>query len=298
MTKQSTSHLFMIEPESFYVNEQTAFTNHYQKDVTDETPEVIAEKALNEFHNLKNKIEDKGITVTSLKGTKDCPDHIFPNWFMTFEDKTMQIFSMMAPNRRKEKKSTMIEHLKQTYELTDDMTHLEEKEIFLESTSSMVFDRVNKIVYAGLSERTNKIQLKAWCESNKYELVLFETESHTGSPIYHTDVLMYVGTDIIGICFDVIKNEYRDYVKQKVEQHHEILNLSSVQIENFCGNAIEAQNKNNELYLIMSSRAFKALNNGQINKLLTSYKEIIHSEIPTIEKYGGGSARCMLTELF
>ena len=98
MRNQSTSHLFMIEPESFYSNEQTSYTNHYQKEVTDETPEDVAGKALTEFHNLKNKIEEKGIKVTSLKGSKDCPDHIFPNWFITFEDKTMQIFSMMAPN--------------------------------------------------------------------------------------------------------------------------------------------------------------------------------------------------------
>ena len=298
MSKQSTSHLFMIEPESFYVNEQTAFTNHYQKEANDESPQIIAEKALDEFHNLKNKIEEKGIKVTSLKGSKDCPDHIFPNWFITFEDKTMQIFSMMAPNRRKEKKLSMIEHLMETYELTDDMSYLEEKEIFLESTSSMVFDRVNRVVYAGISPRTNAVQLIIWCRHNNYELVLFETEGHTGSPIYHTDVLMYVGTDIVGICFDVIRPEHRDYVKDKVRQHHEVIELSSEQIEEFCGNAIEAQNLDNELFLIMSSRAFKALKQEQINKLLTSYKEIIHSDIPTIEKYGGGSARCMLTELF
>ena len=298
MSKQSTSHLFMIEPESFYVNEQTAFTNHYQKEAKDESPQIIAEKALDEFHNLKNKIEEKGIKITSLKGSKDCPDHIFPNWFITFEDKTMQIFSMMAPNRRKEKKLSMIEHLMETYELTDDMSYLEEKEIFLESTSSMVFDRVNRVVYAGISPRTNAVQLIIWCRHNNYELVLFETEGHTGSPIYHTDVLMYVGTDIVGICFDVIRPEHRDYVKDKVRQHHEVIELSSEQIEEFCGNAIEAQNLDNELFLIMSSRAFKALKQEQINKLLTSYKEIIHSDIPTIEKYGGGSARCMLTELF
>ncbi len=298
MSKQSTSHLFMIEPESFYVNEQTAFTNHYQKKVSDESPQIIAEKALDEFHNLKNKIEEKGIKVTSLKGSKDCPDHIFPNWFITFQNKTMQIFSMMAPNRRKEKKLSMIEHLTETYELTYDMSYLEKKDIFLESTSSMVFDRVNRIVYAGISPRTNAVQLIIWCRNNDFELVLFETESHTGSAIYHTDVLMYVGTDIIGICFDVIKPEHRDYVKERVWQHHEVVELSSEQIEEFCGNAIEAQNADNELFLIMSSRAFKALNQEQINKLLTSYKEIIHSDIPTIEKYGGGSARCMLTELF
>ena len=128
--------------------------------------------------------------------------------------------------------------------------------------------------------------------------MLFETESHTGSPIYHTDVLMYVGTDIIGICFDVIKKEHVDYVKEKVNAHHNVVELTSDQIQDFSGNAIEAKNEDGELFLIISSRGFSALNQNQIDKLLKSYKEIIHSDIPTIEKYGGGSARCMLTELF
>ena len=298
MSKQSTSHLFMIEPESFYSNEQTSYTNHYQEEASDEDIGEITRKALVEFHNLKDKIEAKGIQVTSLKGSKECPDHIFPNWFMTFDNKTMQIFSMLAPNRRKEKKLSMIEHLSETYELTADFSYLENKEIFLESTSSMVFDRVNRIVYAGISPRTNAVQLIIWCRNNDFELVLFETESHTGSPIYHTDVLMYVGTDIIGICFDVIKEEHVDYVKEKVNAHHDVVELTSDQIQNFSGNAIEAKNKDGELFLIISSRGFSALNQNQINKLLKSYKEIIHSDIPTIEKYGGGSARCMLTELF
>ncbi len=297
MSKQSTSHLFMIEPESFYSNEQTSYTNHYQEDATNEDIEEITQKALVEFHNLKDKIEAKGIQVTSLKGSKECPDHIFPNWFMTFDNKTMQIFSMLAPNRRKEKKLSMIEHLSETYELTADFSYLENKEIFLESTSSMVFDRVNRIVYAGISPRTNAVQLIIWCRNNDFELVLFETESHTGSPIYHTDVLMYVGTDIIGICFDVIKEEHVDYVREKVNAHHDVVELTSDQIQNFSGNAIEAKNEDGELFLIISSRGFSALNQNQINKLLKSYKEIIHSDIPTIEKYGGGSARCMLTEL-
>ena len=298
MSKQSTSHLFMIEPESFYSNEQTSYTNHYQEEASDEDIGEITRKALVEFHNLKDKIEAKGIQVTSLKGSKECPDHIFPNWFMTFDNKTMQIFSMLAPNRRKEKKLSMIEHLSETYELTADFSYLENKEIFLESTSSMVFDRVNRIVYAGISPRTHAVQLIIWCRNNDFELVLFETESHTGSPIYHTDVLMYVGTDIIGICFDVIKEEHVDYVKEKVNAHHDVVELTSDQIQNFSGNAIEAKNEEGELFLIISSRGFSALNQNQVNKLLKSYKEIIHSDIPTIEKYGGGSARCMLTELF
>ena len=298
MHQQSTSHLFMIEPVEFYSNEQTAYTNHYQKTDLDEAAEKIAEKALAEFHGLKNAIEKRGIKVTSLLGSSDCPDHIFPNWFITFDDKTMQIFSMMAPNRREEKKSHMIKHLSETYELTDDISHLEEKEIFLESTSSMVFDRVNRIVYGGISPRTNAVQLIIWCRNNNYDLVLFETESHKGSPIYHTDVLMYVGTDIIGICLDVIKSEHRDFVKQKVYANHKVIELSADQIQSFCGNAIEAKNDKDELFLIISSTAYNALNQDQIDKLLESYKEIIHSDIPTIEKYGGGSARCMLTELF
>ena len=298
MSKQSTSHLFMIEPEAFYSNEQTAFTNHYQEKVTDETPEIISQKALSEFHNLKSAIQERGIKITSLKGSKECPDHIFPNWFITFQNKTMQIFPMLAPNRRKEKKLSMIEHLTQTYELTDDMSYLEDREVFLESTSSMVFDRVNRIVYAGISPRTNAVQLIIWCRNNDFELVLFETQSHTGSPIYHTDVLMYVGTEIIGICFDVIKPEHLDYVKEKVNQYHQVIELSADQIKSFCGNAIEAQNEDGELFLIISSTAYKALNQTQLDKLLSSYKDIIHSDIPTIEKYGGGSARCMLTELF
>ena len=298
MSKQSTSHLFMIEPESFYSNEQTSYTNHYQKEVTGEDIGEITQKALMEFHTLKNKIEERGIKVTSLKGSKECPDHIFPNWFMTFDNKTMQIFSMLAPNRREEKKLSMIEHLSDTYKLSADFSYLENKEIFLESTSSMVFDRVNRIVYAGISPRTNAVQSIIWCRNNNFELVLFETEGHTGSPIYHTDVLMYVGTDIIGICFDVIKEEHVDYVRDKVNAHHEVVELTSEQIQNFSGNAIEAKNEAGELFLIISSRGFNALNDDQVNKLLKNYKEIIHSDIPTIEKYGGGSARCMLTELF
>jgi len=298
MSDQSTTKLFMIEPDSFYANEETSYTNHYQVKEIKDSPEIIAENALNEFNNLKSSIEKRGIEIISMKGSKDCPDHIFPNWFITFSDKTMQIFSMMAPNRRTEKKPYMIEYLKKTYELTDDMSYLEEKEIFLESTSSMVFDRVNRIVYAGISPRTNPVQLILWCRKNDYELILFETESHIGSPIYHTDVLMYVGTNLIGICFDVIKPEHREYVKENVHKFHEVLELSSEQIQDFCGNAIEAKNNNGELFIILSSRAYEALENDQKDILLKHYKEIIHSDISTIEKYGGGSARCMLTELF
>jgi hypothetical protein len=205
---------------------------------------------------------------------------------------------MKAKNRRLEKTSDMINFLKDGYTLVDDLSAFEEKEMFLEATSSMVFDRVNKVVYAGLSPRTNKDLLQKWCNDNSYELVLFETLSHKGSEIYHTDVFMYAGQKVIGICFDVILPEYREMVKSKVARYHDVFEIYEDQIQDFCGNALEAKNVNDEYFLIMSSRAFKAYTEEQKTVLATYYKEIIHTDLKTIEKYGGGSARCMLNELF
>ena len=299
MKNQSTSHLFMIEPEVFYSNEQTLESNHYQykNDKTIDTDD-IKKKALIEFHALKEQIELNGISVTSMKGISECPDHIFPNWFITFEDKTFQLFSMKAKNRRLEKTKDMVNFLSRDYDLSCDLTEYEGKDQFLEATSSMVFDRVNKIVYASTSPRTNADLTMKWCLDNKFELVLFETISHKGDSIYHTDVFMYVGQKVIGICFDVILPKYRDIVRRKVSKHHDVFEISEKQILDFCGNSLEARNNENELFLIMSSRAFEALNNVQKDKLSKYYKKIIHSDLTTIERYGGGSARCMLNELF
>tara|TARA_B100001564_G_scaffold70747_1_gene56150 strand:- start:1781 stop:2680 length:900 start_codon:yes stop_codon:yes gene_type:complete len=299
MNNQSSNHLFMIEPEVFYSNEQTSDSNHYQVkyDIKD-TKGDIKKKALNEFHELKNKIEENGIKVTSMKGISECPDHIFPNWFITFEDKTFQLFSMKAVNRRLEKTQEMIEFLSMNYSLNGDLTEYENKDLFLEATSSMVIDRVNMVVYAAISSRTSSELTKKWCDDNNYELVLFETESHKGDAIYHTDVFMYVGQKIIGICFDVILPQYRQMVKEKVNRFHDVYEIEKNQILDFCGNSLEAKNNFDEFFLIMSSRAFHALNANQKEKLSKYYKKIIHSDLTTIEKYGGGSARCMLNELF
>ena len=233
-----------------------------------------------------------------MKGIPECPDHIFPNWFITFENKTFQLFSMKAVNRRLEKTKEMIEFLSMNYSLSGDLTEYENKDLFLEATSSMVIDRVNMVVYAAISSRTSSELAKKWCDDNNYELVLFETESHKGDAIYHTDVFMYVGQKIIGICFDVILPQYRQMVKEKVNRFHDVYEIEKNQILDFCGNSLEAKNNFDEFFLIMSSRAFKALNANQKEKLSKYYKKIIHSDLTTIEKYGGGSARCMLNELF
>jgi hypothetical protein len=128
--------------------------------------------------------------------------------------------------------------------------------------------------------------------------VRVETESHKGAPIYHTDVFMFIGTGVIGICYEVIKPEYREVIKEKVNKYHEVMEISKEQILDFCGNALEAKDRDGNLYLIMSSRAHGALEKNQLSMLNNFYTKIIHSDLPTIEKYGGGSARCMLSELF
>lgn len=288
----------MIKPAIFYKNSQTIESNHYQIEGENEDIKIITIKAIKEFNDFKLELESNGINILCFEGSKQCPDHIFPNWFTTFSDKTMQIFSMLAPNRRTEKTPEIISYLQKDYDLTHNYSSFEDKDVFLEGTSSMVFDRVNKIVYAGLSPRTNQNLLTEWCKEHSYELVKVQTESHTGAPIYHTDVFMFVGTDVIGICYEVIKSEYRELLKEKVSKYHTVMEISKEQILDFCGNALEAKDKEGNLYLIMSSRAHDALNHDQLNILNTFYKKIIHSDLPTIEKYGGGSARCMLSELF
>jgi hypothetical protein len=175
---------------------------------------------------------------------------------------------------------------------------LESENRFLESTSSMVFDRTNRVVYLTISPRANAELAKEWCARNNYELVMFETESHTGSPIYHTDVLMFVGTTAIGICFEVIKSEYVDHVREMVNRYHEVIEIKKDQLLDFCGNCLEIPNKNGELLLAMSTRSFNGYTKGQKDKLSLHFKKIVHKDIPTIEKFGGGSARCMLSELF
>ena len=296
--KQSTNKIFMVEPKVFFMNPQTASSNHYQIDDNSKDSKAILNAAKKEFNNFKKCLIKNGVEVMAMKGSEECPDHIFPNWFITFEDKTFQIFSMLAENRRKEKTPEMIKKLSEEYNLTRDLSSLEDRNIFLESTSSMVFDRVNRVVYLTISPRANAGLANEWCNENNYELVMFETESHTGSPIYHTDVLMYVGTTAIGICYEVIKPEYRNLVKERVERFHDVIEIKKEQLLNFCGNCLEIPDKDGNLLLAMSTAAFNAYTELQKEKIEKHFKKIVHTDISTIEKYGGGSARCMLAELF
>jgi len=297
MSPQSTNHVLLIRPTEFYSNDQTIETNHYQKPDNKKPHSEILNEALIEFDSFEKNLLDHGIRVTTFLGQKGCPDNIFPNWAVTFDDRSMHIFSMLGENRRLEKSENHIRDLNRTYQTTLDYSKYENKSQFLEGTSSLVLDRVNRAAYMGISPRSDEELAKKWARENDYELFAFETQSHTGQPIYHSDVMMYIGTELAVICIEAIKTGANNVINQ-LSKTHEILEISSDQLVNFCGNCIEVKDINNATNLIMSTRAYEGYKSKQIKVLNNYFNQIIHSDLKTIETYGGGSARCMIMELF
>ena len=297
MSPQSTNHVLLIRPTEFYSNDQTIETNHYQKPDNKKPRSEILNEALVEFHSFEKNLLDHGIRVTTFLGQKGCPDNIFPNWAVTFDDRSMHIFSMLGENRSLEKSENHIRDLNRRYQTTLDYSKYENKSQFLEGTSSLVLDRVNRVAYMGISPRSDEGLAKKWAREYDYELFAFETQSHTGQPIYHSDVMMYIGTELAVICTEAIKTGANNVMNQ-LSKTHEILEISSDQLVNFCGNCIEVKDINNATNLIMSTRAYEGYKSKQIKVLNNYFNQIIHSDLKTIETYGGGSARCMIMELF
>lgn len=298
MSLQSTNHVLLIKPAEFYCNEQTIETNHYQEINSEKTKDEILQEALIEFTEFENILKRNKIKVTTLIGQIGCPDNIFPNWAVSYDDHTIDIFSMLGMNRRLEKSEKHISFLNQTYNTNIDYSSLEDKSIYLEGTSSLVLDRVNKHAYMGISSRSNPELANQWCQARGYKLIYFDTISHTGKSIYHTDVMMYIGTKLAVICSECIADDSQALVLERLRSTHDILEISNEQLISFCGNCIEVYDENNESHLIMSTTAYNAYNKEQKTVLLKYYKSIIHSDLESIEKYGGGSARCMIMELF
>ena len=298
MPRQSTNSILLIKPASFYSNEQTAGTNLYQHSSHGKDKDKIFDDALIEFNNFEHQLKKNQILVTTLEGQVACPDNIYPNWFITFENKTMNLFSMLAENRRLEKSESHISFLNQTYKTTIDYSDFEKDTVFLEGTSSMVLDRVNKVAYMGLSSRSNEELAQQWTKDCGFKLITFETKNHFTEPIYHTDIIMYIGTNIVVICTDSIQSQYQSQVIERLNKHHQVLEISEDQVLDFCGNSLEVRDTNDNLKVVMSTAAFNSFTTSQKKTLLKYYTKIIHSNLETIEKYGGGSARCMMTELF
>ena len=287
---QSANKLALVEPSNFNFNIQTFDTNVFQNDV-----QFNKLKIFEEFDNFISTLDKNKISFNILKSPKNSPDSIYPNnWVVTFDDGTYDLFSMQSPNRRLERSNLNINFLNTYYSLKNDLTKYEAQNIFLEGTGSLVLDRVNKTAYMAESNRSNISLASKWSQLRGYDLVHFKSYIDN-KPTYHTNVLMFITDKFAGICIDSISDS--KYLLSNMEKTHKILYLSIEQVKNFSGNAIVVRNINNEPKFLISSSGLKALDLIQI-RFIEKYYDIIEIDIPTIEKIGGGSVRCMLLELF
>jgi len=294
--------ILMVEPKNFSSNPQTALDNFFQHQPVNSDPSKIESAALKEFHSLAEKLIRDGIEVI-IKKQEDhllTPDALFPNnWFSTHPDGTFILYPMQAENRRLERRTYLIDLLKKNYSKLIDFTFYENENSFLEGTGSLVLDSANKIAYASLSKRTDVHVLKEWSEKMRYELITFKSSDRNLQIIYHTNVIMCIADEFAIVCLDAIQNQKE---KLKVESrlretNHKIIEITLDQMQAFCGNCLELENKSREKFLVMSDLAFNNYNDVQLN-LISNYCRIIHSDLSTIEKYGGGGARCMMAELY
>lgn len=297
--RQSTDHLFLVRPVVFYSNPETSGTNLYQSAEGAPPPEVLLEKARAELDAFAGTLEKYGVRVTRMDGSPACPDHIFPgNWASTHEDGTVVYYPMLAPNRRAEKTREICSYLEQTYKKVVDYTPAANDNRFLEGTGSFALDRVNKVAYLAVSARSDEALAKKWADDMGYELVAFRTNPIKGVPVYHTDLILFVGSGVAGLCTASIAAEDRARVVAKLSKTHEIVDLSLAQLDEMAGNGLEVRGKDGALFLLLSSRGYNSLTAEQKKAFGKYYKDIIHSPIPTVEKYAGGSARCLILELF
>ena len=302
---QITRNIMMIEPVSFNFNAETALNNYYQKTDSSLSESQVQIKALAEFNNFVSLLRSKQINVHVIRDINYplTPDSIFPNNWISFHSSgEVFLYPMFAKNRRLERRDDIIENFKNEYIISQvsSLVHYEEKSIYLESTGSMILDRVNKICYAAISLRTNESIVLDFCNQLDYKPVLFRALQDLDGkrlPIYHTNVMMCLATDFAVICLDAIDSE--DEKKSIIDSLHktnkEIIEISEDQANKFAGNMLQVQG--DKKYLIMSESAFQSLSENQISKI-ESYCSILYSNLKTIEKYGGGSARCMMAEIF
>ena len=303
--KQITKNILMIEPVSFNYNAETALNNYFQKNDANFSKPQIQKKALEEFNNFVKLLRSKQVNVHVIKDTIHplTPDSIFPNnWISFHSNGEVLIYPMFANNRRLERRTEIIEQLQNEYFVSEvkSLVHYEDKSIFLEGTGSMILDRTNKICYASISLRTNKSIVLDFCDQLNYKPVLFNSFQDVDGkrlPIYHTNVMMCVASDFAIVCLDAIdsQDEKNSVINSLITTNKEIIQISELQANKFAGNMLQVQG--DKKYLIMSESAFNSLSKEQIQKI-ESYCSILYSDLKTIEKFGGGSARCMMAEIF
>lgn len=306
--KQTTNAVLMIRPVAFRMNEQTAVNNYYQKVIDGLLPATVNAKAQAEFDGLVTKLKEVGVQVIVVEDTLDpnTPDSVFPNnWISFHQNGDVVLYPMFAENRRSERREDILDIVEQNgFELHEimDYTSAEEDGIFLEGTGSLVLDRENGKAYCALSPRADEELMIEFCEDFEMNPVLFEayqTVNGERKLIYHTNVMMCIAETFAVICADAIddKKERKMVVDCLKSDGKEIIYITEDQLTQFAGNMLQVRGADDKRYLVMSDAAYGSLNKGQINAI-EKHCEIIHSNLDTIESCGGGSARCMLAEIF
>ena len=301
MPNQTTNHVFMVRPRHFAMGSPTHYDNAFQEPAPPEHQYEIAVAAQREFDNYVKALRGAGIKVTVVQDRKDVvtPDSAFPNnWFSTHDDGLLVTYPMFWPQRRIERRQDILELLDRDHhvERTLALEHWENAGRILEGTGSLVLNRVNNVAYCCFSERATKAAIHDWCDAMDYKPMTFTAVDQRGTPIYHTNVMLAIGTEVAVACFDAIPDEAE---KTKVTESlalagKRLVGISQDQMDQFGGNMLELRNADGPLW-VMSSAAYNSLDPAQ-RKALSA--PILHVPLPVIEKYGGGSARCMISEIF
>lgn len=306
--KQTTSTLLMIQPAAFFFNEETAENNYYQdasKAVAKTSSQELALKEFNEFVDLLRANHIEVIVIPDLVENQT-PDSIFPNnWVSFHENGHVFLYPMYAKSRRKERRPEILDQVQNagfSISTITDLSFTENEGLYLEGTGSMIFDRANRIAYAARSIRTDENLFNRYCESIGYQPVVFssfQTVEQKRLPIYHTNVMMCVADRYAVICLSCIDDaDERSMVREQLEKSGKtIIEISEEQVNQFAGNMLQVENEMGEKFLVMSDSACKSLTSEQL-KLITSFNPILAPSLSTIETCGGGSARCMLAEVF
>jgi hypothetical protein len=305
--QQTTNTILMIRPINFRKNEQTAVNNYFQEDIDLQNTE-INKQAQEEFDAYVFKLRSYGVQVVVISdtATSDTPDSIFPNnWISFHSEGAVGLYPMFADNRRLERRDDILNELEKSGFLIEnivDYTSAEDEGFYLEGTGSIILDRVNKKAYCALSARADEDLFIEFCEDFEYTPIVFvanQTVEGKREAIYHTNVMMCVAETFAVICLDAIddKSERKNVLKHLKEDGKQIIDIKEAQMHNFAGNMLQVRGENDALFLVMSKTAYDSLTQSQIGKI-NNHCKIISSSLETIETCGGGSARCMMAEVF
>ena len=305
MRQQTTPHILMVRPANFAFNAETAANNAFQSRDQNMSAAEMRQYALHEFDEMVRRLRDAGVDVIVAADTPDTvrPDAVFPNNWVTFHQEGWVVtYPMFAPTRRLERREDVVEGILKEGFRTSERMHFESAESenrFLEGTGSIIFDHVHRLAYACLSPRTDAGLLEELCLKIGYEKVVFHAVDDKGQDIYHTNVMMALGETFVVICLDSVRDAgERSMLETRFrETGKAVVDISLEQMNSFAGNMLQVRNTAGETLLVMSEQAYNALTPAQIGTL-EAHTRLLYSPIATIETYGGGSARCMMAEVF